>query len=193
EGTFYGPQKDTTGSIVLVLQIGGASSYGFMSYQQLNSGYEKMCDLGNFDAGVFTQSRSDGHVTRADGYEAIWEYVNGHPIEYPPPRFEEPIVMYVDHFAWQPAADQFEIKRLGTFGERAIEMFMLRAPSGAVHITDGASPGELMFALRGAIVTSSGERLETHSAWRVDSSIAGERFEVVADTEIFVVRLPAFG
>ncbi|MGH7246971.1 MAG: hypothetical protein ACREH9_02605, partial [Pseudomonadota bacterium] len=100
--------------------------------------------------------------------------------------------MYVDHFAWQPAADQFEIKRLGTFGEHAIEMFMLRAPSGAVHVTDGASPGELMFALSGAIVTSSGARLETHSAWRVDSSIAGERFEVVADTEIFVVRLPAF-
>lgn len=192
EGTYYGPQKDTTGSIVLVLQIGGASGYGFMSYQQLNSGYEKMCDLGQFDAGVFTRTSSDGRVARADGYEAIWEYVNGRPIEYPPPRFEEPVIMNVDNFTWQPAGGGFEIKRLGAFGERGIEISLLRARRGAAHTSRGASPAELMFLLQGSIATSSGETLETHSAWRMDSSSEGERFEVTADAEIFVVRLPAF-
>lgn len=131
EGTYYGPQQDTTGSIVLLLQIGGASGYGFMSYQQLNSGYEKMCDLGQFDAGVFTYARSDGRAVRADGYEAIWEYVNGRPIDYPPPRFEEPVVMNAGNFTWLSAPDRFEIKRLGTFGERGIEICLLRAPRGA--------------------------------------------------------------
>jgi hypothetical protein len=49
EGTFYGPQQDAEGSIVLLLQMGGAAGFGFMSYQQLNSGYERLADLGQFD------------------------------------------------------------------------------------------------------------------------------------------------
>jgi len=72
EGTFYGPQQDTTTSIVLVLQMGGAAGWGFMSYDQLNAGYQKLCDLGNFDRGVFSRTSSDGHIVRKDGYEAVW-------------------------------------------------------------------------------------------------------------------------
>jgi len=62
EGTFYGPQSDTSKSAALLLQMGGSAGYGFMSYQQLNRGYEKRSDLGKFDGGVFTRSTTDGRA-----------------------------------------------------------------------------------------------------------------------------------
>src|ERR1700723_653260 len=52
EGTFYGPQSDTSKSVVLLLQMGGSAGYGFMSYQQLTAGYEKLSGRGRFDGGV---------------------------------------------------------------------------------------------------------------------------------------------
>ncbi len=100
--------------------------------------------------------------------------------------------MNVDNFTWQPAAGGFEVKRLGVFGERGIGISMIRAPRGAAHTGDGATPGELRFLLHGSIATSSGEILDAHSAWRTDSFSPGERFEVTDDAEIFAVRLPAF-
>lgn len=120
EGTFYGPQSDTSRSVVLLLQMGGSAGYGFMSYQQLAGGYKKLSDLGRFDGGVFTHHTSDGRLIRKDGYEAIWEHVNGHGVLYPPPRYEEPVIIYPDSFGWLPTRDPgFELKHMATFGERA--------------------------------------------------------------------------
>src|SRR5260221_4736419 len=48
EGTFYGPQQDTVGSIVLLLQMGGAAGYCFMSYWQLHYGEPPAFRLGKF-------------------------------------------------------------------------------------------------------------------------------------------------
>ena len=75
EGTFYGPQQDTAVSVTLVLQMGGASGYGFMSYGQLSAGYQQLCDYGTFERGVFTRTTADGRTVRKDGYEAVWEHV----------------------------------------------------------------------------------------------------------------------
>jgi hypothetical protein len=194
EGTFYGPQSDTSKSVVLLLQMGGSAGYGFMSYQQLTAGYEKLSDLGRFDGGVFTRSTTDGRVIRKDGYEAIWEHVNGHAVQYPPPRYEEPVIIYPDGFGWLATHDPgFELKHMATFGERAVNIGEIRATRGSRHKVDRHRAPELLFVESGAIRdVRSGEVLDTHSAFRVDPADTGRELEVVEDCVLFFVQLPKF-
>ena len=194
EGTFYGPQADTSGSLVLLLQMGGSGGYGFMSYQQLHDGYERMCDLGQFDRGVFTRQNAEGKTVRKDGYEAIWEHVNGREVEYPPPRYEEPVVFHPENFRWLPTHDEgFELKHLGTFGERGVAIGLIHSSKGARHLIDRHRSPELLFVVRGAIRdVTSGEVLDTHSAFRVDPADVGRPIETIEDCELFFVQLPNF-
>jgi hypothetical protein len=194
EGTFYGPQSDTSVSVVLLLQMGGSAGYGFMSYQQLADGYKKLSDLGRFDGGVFTHHISDGRLIRKDGYEAIWEHVNGHAVLYPPPRYEDPIILYPDSFGWLATRDPgFELKHMATFGERALNIGEIRATRGSRHKVDRHRAPELLFVESGSIrdVTSK-EVLDTHSAFRVDPTDTGRELEVVDDCVLFFVQLPKF-
>ncbi len=194
EGTFYGPQQDTVGSIVCIVQMGGASGDGFMSYRQLNDGYQRLSDLGNFDRGVFSRSMTAGKIERKDGYEAIWEYVNKREVEYPPARYDEPIVMHPDNFKWQPIGGGFDFKRLGCFGERGLEISFIRGPRGATHTLGALASPELALVTKGAFAVESlpGGKLERHSAWYVDARDQGAKFEVLEDTEFFLIRMPTF-
>lgn len=193
EGTYYGPQADVSGSLVLLLQMGGSAGYGFMSYKQLHDGYERMCDLGEFEGGVFT-GKTDGRKVRTDGYEAIWEYVNGHQIEYPQPRYEESIVLHPDNFRWVPTREPgFDVKHLGTFGERGLMIGMIQSSKGSRHLIDRHRSPELLFVVEGAIRdVASGELLDRHSAFRVDPADAGRPIETVEDCKLFFVQLPDF-
>ena len=102
EGTFYGPQRMAGESLVLLLQLGGASGQGFMRYEDLQAGHATLAARGTFAGGIYRGP--DGRPR--DGYEAVWEHVHGRPIAYPPPRFEEPILMWPAHCPWVPSRDE---------------------------------------------------------------------------------------
>ncbi len=194
EGTFYGPQSDTGVSIILLLQMGGSAGYGFMGYPQLTDGYKKLSGLGRFDGGIFTRHTADGRVVRQDGYEAIWEDVNGRAVQYPPPRYLDPVIIYPDSFGWLATRDPgFELKHMATFGERALNIGEIRATRGSRHQVDRHRAPELLFVESGAIRdVTSGEVLDTHSAFRVDPADTGRELEVVEDCVLFFVQLPKF-
>ena len=194
EGTFYGPQSDTSRSVVLLLQMGGSAGYGFMGYRELADGYKELSSLGRFDGGVFTHHTSDGHLIRKDGYEAVWEHVNGRAVEYPPPRYEDPIILYPDSFGWLATRDPgFELKHMATFGERALNIGEIRATRGSRHKVDRHRAPELLFVESGAIRdVTSGEMLDTQSAFRVDPADTGREIEVVEDCVLFFIQLPKF-
>ena len=156
EGSFYGPQKDSVGSVVLLLQMGGAAGFGFMSYQQLNAGYQKLSDLGHFDNGVFSRVAPDGATQRKDGYEAIWEYVNKRSVEYPAPRYEEPIVMHPENFGWRAIGGGFDYKHLGSFGERGLSLRSCATRKG-ISVAKGVHHGEpRLLAADGGLRTDHG-------------------------------------
>jgi hypothetical protein len=193
EGTFYGPQAETAGCVVLVLQMGGASGAGFMSYDQLHAGYEQLCDLGGFDRGVFSRKSADGRANRKDGYEAVWEHVNRRTLEYPGARYEEPVVMHPAGFSWIEAGDGFEIKRLGAFGERGLEISCIRGRAGARHRADKHASPELLFVTCGELrAKDSGKTIGASSAFRIDPSDEGAEFEVVTNFEMIAIQLPRF-
>ena len=102
EGTFYGPQRMAGESLVLLLQLGGASGQGFMCYEELQAGHAALAARGTFADGIYRGA--DGRPR--DGYEAVWEHVHGRPISYPPPRFEEPILMWPAHGPWMASRNE---------------------------------------------------------------------------------------
>jgi hypothetical protein len=194
EGTFYGPQQMSEPSEVLLLQLGGSAGYGFMSYQQLNAGFEALRTQGEFDKGAFSHRDADGRVHRKDGYEAVWEHVNGRRVEYPPPRYDEPVVMNPANFGWLavPGTGGIDAKHLGTFGERGLSVGLIRGVSGASYRVAGLTAPELLFVISGAIRAGS-TRLGAHAGVKLEGTDNGATVEVLEASELFYVRLPDFG
>ncbi len=145
EGTFYGPQQGH-GSLVLTLQYGEASGSGFMSYDRLTEGSKRLAESsrGSFDDGTWRYVDDDGKQHNQDGYEAIWEEIHGRRVEYPAPRYETPITLHPDSFAWVAARDGSRApepgishRHLGTFSERRTSIGFTRYDAGATHRVHG--------------------------------------------------------
>jgi hypothetical protein len=190
EGTWYGPQAPATAErITLVLQFGGASGQGFISTRQMQEAYEELARVGTFKAGVFHRADGNGRQNQ-DAFEAIWEHVSGRTLVYPPPRYDEPILMNPQHFAWVPDRAQRGVARklLGSFTERGTRIELLRLDEGARLAAGEAEARLLLFALSGT-GDATGERWEEHAAFQIES---GERATIAATApaELLQIALP---
>lgn len=196
EGTHYGPQDQELArksSLAMVIQFGGASGNGYMSLRQLQEGQEKLQEKGRFDGGVFRRD-PDASNTRKnqDAYEAIWEFQNGRPIEYPKPRVSDPIHFHAQNLAWaeiqgEPGA---YTRDLGRFTDRNIHMYTLKVGAGARHVFPPGHQGRLLFVLEGA-GQLGGESFTRYSAAHLET---GEPATLTAaqETELLVLALPRF-
>src|SRR5262249_9720924 len=142
EGTHYGPQKDQRAErLTLVLQFGGISGAGFISTRQIRAGHEALSREGEFTGGVFRRHSGEGRRSQ-DGWEAVWEHIQGRRLVYPPARFQEPMLMKPENFVWLDDARAPGIARkpLGSFTERGTRLEMLRlAPDATVTLGDEAA------------------------------------------------------
>jgi hypothetical protein len=191
EGTYY-TQKSVGHSIILSLQLGGASGYGFMSRRQLREGGEALAKTGTFHDGVYTWHDQAGRKHNKDGYEAVWEHVNGRKLEYPPARYDAPVILRPAHFAYLPMAgvEGVATKELGRFNERGLEIKQIRMDAGASYAVDGRSKSYLFFVL-------SGEGTANGELWGPQTALRVERDEVVTlatreAAEFYAIGLPTF-
>jgi hypothetical protein len=94
---------------VPVLQFGGPSGQGYLSYAQLKAIQNEMNakGVGKFEGGNFISADDPSKVV--DGYEGLWEYKTGRKLEYPVAKYRHPLLLHVEIFAWQGA-------RLGASG-----------------------------------------------------------------------------
>jgi hypothetical protein len=193
EGVFYGPQRGH-GALVLGLQYGEASGSGFMSYDRLAEGNKRLNEQSDarFEGGVFRYIDGDGKQRNKDGYEAIWEEINGRPVEYPKPRYSTSITMLPDEYAWIASADEpgIEHKHLGTFTERTTTVGFVRYAAGSMHRVSGLRSPELHFVLDGALRCGDG----VYGKWTAFKFDPGddETLEAVEATETYVIGLPQF-
>jgi len=188
EGTFYGPQRMTGESLVLLLQLGGASGQGFMRYEELQAGHAALAAHGTFSGGIY---RGPDGRTR-DGYEAVWEHVHRQPVAYPPPRFDEPILMWPEHWPWVPSREEPGVatKLLGIFAERGLDLRAVRLEPGAVHEPPPGAGARLLLVVAGT-VRCDREEIGLHGA---ACQAAGEQVRVnaTAAAELLEVGLPVF-
>lgn len=187
EGTPYGPQN-ITDQLVMAVQFGGASGQGFMSYRQLDDGYLKMKAQGEFKDGIFRRADGAGRKNQ-DSYEAIWEMVNGKRLEYPKPRYEEPVLMDPSAFEWRadPVHAGVARKLLGVFSERGLRLEMLRLDAATLPLASGEA--ELLgFVVEGAL-RHDGEDLPKGTALRVLPGTEG-KLVAEASVELLLMTLP---
>lgn len=195
EGVHYGPQKDSDGErVVLILQFGGTSGQGFLSYRQLEEGQKELAQLGHFEGGKFYRNGRQEVDEPQDGYEALWEKFNGRQLVYPPGRYKDPIIMSPVNYAWRPAnnlanTDGMTFKKsLGVFTERETRAEMIKMEKLGQFSIASENAIQLIFILSGA-GEAEGQPWEEESAIRVSP---GKEVVLSAhrDTEILLFTLP---
>ena len=147
EGAYYGPQTIVEGSLMLIVQFGGASGSGYLSVDQLMQGTNELRLRGEFNGGVYTTINAAGKRTNQDGHEAVWQYVSGHPVHYPAPRYREPIIIQPEAFQWsshegQPGVDR---RLFGVFNERGASASQYRLAQGATLTLPSTGGSVLVF------------------------------------------------
>ncbi|MGF6780347.1 hypothetical protein [Paraburkholderia sp. GAS334] len=192
EGLAYGPQEDPiteqtpAGRLLLTLQFGGSSTYGFMSIEQRRQAWKELEKSGRFDGPFYV--RPDGK--REWGLNAVWKQVFGVRLKYPHPRYKKVIVADPKQFNWlmlkgSPGVDH---KFMGSFSERGvwIEMVRLRGEASWSSVDESS---QRLFVILSGEGTVDGNPLTPLTALQV---YPGEKLGIEASStmELFLVGLP---
>jgi len=191
EGTFY-TQKAGNDSVMLLLQVAGASGDSYMSPAQLRQGIKDLKTSGAFVDGMYIMHTADDQEERRDSYEAIWEHINGRSLSYPRARYDGPIMMNTEAFAWidRPNEPGASDRAMGRFNERGLTISMLRLTKGASATLTAGDQTMVAFVLAGSGDADGCE-------WRPQSSMQILRGETVTlraaeDSMFYTFAMPRF-
>lgn len=150
EGTVY-EQQARGRSRMLLLQCEGGSRSRYLSQAEMRRAVHELKQQGGrFEAGVFHGVAPDGGTVEKDAVEALWEHAVGRPVAYPRPRFQGPVIMDPEAFAFVALAEGVEEKRLGEFGERRLALSIVRIAPGHSWRCDTAEAKQLLFVREGS-------------------------------------------
>jgi hypothetical protein len=186
EGVHY-TQEAIGPSLTLLLQGGGASGQGFMSYAQLERAQAELSQSGVFERGVYTTRTADGGRVNKDAYEALWEHAFARRIAYPAPRYDLPVIVDPAAFGWTTEAPGVERQHLGSFGECGLALSYVRLAPGARHAMGRAALAYVV----------AGEGQAGGQPWGAEDAIATDddatlTIEATGPTTLFEIALPRF-
>lgn len=188
EGLHYGPQEGPERK-VMVLQFGGASGKGYLNRDEVNRAYDELGEFGMFKNGVFQRTR--GHGKRnLDGYAAIWQHLTGMPLNFPSPRYSEPVIMKPFNFSWRNGTVRgIRQKDLGRFSDRLTEVTIFQLTPGRSSLPAGINHLRIIFVIKG----SGRCRCETYKRHTAIELASGEpaSFAVDVQTELLCITIPA--
>lgn len=190
EGVHYGPQKQGQGQelCVLTLQFGGPSGGGYAGRDAVIQATAELEKLGTFKDGVFHPNPGVPGKKNVDGFQAVWEHLNGRPLTYPKPRYEVPVLMHPENFEWVPVEGRpgaFE-KVMGVFTERRAEAGFVKIDAGASY--SGGGGRDIFFVISGT-GTVGGDSYRKFSAVQLDPDETAV-FNAAEATELLHLRLP---
>lgn len=197
EAVQYGPQQDEGGDRdVLVLQFGGASGQGYLTFDQLAAAQSTLKETGRFEGGKYYAN--DNSAEAKDGYEALWEHCNGRPLVYPEERFDKPVIVKPKGFSWKPSKSGQCVfyKNLGVFTERETRVQSVRIEAGGKWQVDAENAIQLLYVLRGEGNASlnngqaSPEAIQYESAIRLKPGSESVVFSTTSEVEFLHFVLP---
>jgi anti-sigma factor ChrR (cupin superfamily) len=149
ESVYYGPQSRDEDTRLLIFQFPGPSGIPKFTASEIKQGRNKLLTQGVvFQKGIahFPSGK------KQDSIEAIWECLAGRPIEYAPPRYEDPIYFHSQSVSWQPTgSDGISIKHLGYFNECGPNVDLLRLEPGASMARGHVSCLEMRIVIDGEV------------------------------------------
>jgi hypothetical protein len=188
EGAYYGPQGPDAGdTYTATLQFGGPSGSGLLTPEQTAAAKKELLKTGSFKEGVFHRNPDLPGKRTMDGFEAVWEQVNGRPLVYPEPQYATPVMMHPDNYQWMPFAEAsgVEEKVLGVFTDCQIPCALYRLQPGAAFTAQG----------RGVFLVLAGHGAVEGDTFRQFTSVyldTGEttRFNADQVSEILLLGMP---
>jgi mannose-6-phosphate isomerase-like protein (cupin superfamily) len=182
-GVHYGPQSSADGTLAAVLQFGGVGGGGYLSRRQVEAGMEALEAFGEFRDGIFRRREGVGGRKNQDAFEAIWEHVNGRPLDYPASEYAGPVMMNPVELDWVPLGESANVaqKRLGAFAPNRTGARLLEVDAGAQLPASGRG---VYLVLLGT-GTVAGEPLRRLTAFYVD---AGDAATVHADDQLLILH-----
>jgi hypothetical protein len=123
-----------------------------------------------------------------DAFQAIWEHVNGRSLVYPKPRYDKPIFVNPENFAWIPVDGETGVaeKFVGSFTERRTSTRFVRIDPGAAYAVDGKRDIYFVLSGKGRVADKPLRKLTT--VWLDDGDRV--RFEATETVEMVNLRLP---
>jgi hypothetical protein len=193
EGTFYGPFTTQVGSKVLVLQCGGPCGDGFMDYEEWKRAFRALDEKGTFNRGTYHYIDASGVERNVDGWQAIWEHVNGRKLEFPKGRYADPVVVHSAAFRWVPVEGSpgVSIKRFGTFSELETGVSMLHLEEGAEYAFGLDDQTRLLFITKGELEIDG----RSHTPWtafELEKGVDAPTLRSVEQTEVLWYSLHRF-
>jgi len=184
EGAAYGPQSSEGRSVTAVLQFGGASGSGYLSPKEVAAGTEELKKFGTFEAGIFRRNEDSEGRRNTDAYQAIWEHVHGRRMDYPKPRYRDPIMVDPENYEWLPVAGVPGVSErpLGMFTERQCAAQQIKLARGASY---EAGPRSVYLVLSGSGIVGD-KPYRALTAFHLD---AGEMAMMVAREQTELLRL----
>jgi hypothetical protein len=139
---------------------------------------------GTFKDGVFRRSDDVEGRRNVDGYQAIWEHAHGERMEYPKPRYRDPILVDPGNYEWivVPGMSGVSEKPLGTFTERQCAAALIKLERGATYRAGARS---VYLLLSGSGIAHDGPYRQ-FTALHLDD---GEQADIVAREETELLRL----
>lgn len=146
-GTWYGPQHVASGTM-LGVQFGD----GYLTEHQKAQAQQELGRRGTFCNGIYTTADPDtGKKTNKDGMQAMWEHAHGQPLNYPPPRYAEPILTNPAASCWTDTnVSGIHERHLGTFTEHLTRITELRWDRNA-DLRLSPARTQLVYSTRGTL------------------------------------------
>lgn len=192
EGAYYGPQEQKGDCRCLLLQFQGPSGQRLLSSAALGATYKKMVENGAvFENGVYRGRKQDGSPQNKDSYTAIWEEHEGRKLEFPKPRYRDPVMMLPERFQWltDPARAGIEVKTLGMFTEFGTGVGFLRLRPGASLPVEARSEATIHYLLEGAI-SHDGRDWAEGSFFTTRPGMARETIASASGATFLTITLP---
>jgi hypothetical protein len=140
-GAYYGPERFEAAEIFLLQW-----SSEWVTRAQSNAAYARLASKGEFRDGHYITTDDDGNEISADGTNAVWEEVNGKSLVIPSPKYQQPILMRPEGFAWRPAGAGLLAKDMGHFTEADLNIVAYQWSTGGTVTLTGERTSILWIA-----------------------------------------------
>jgi hypothetical protein len=180
---------------MLVLQYGGPSGQGYDSAEEVRTGTDDLLREkgGRLEGGLHRWVDENGVHRGQDASEAVHEYIRGHKMVYPRPRYSDIVVMDPDAFTWVKDRQNAGVahKWLGCFTERLVKIGFIQLDQGATLMLGTEPSVELAFVREGA-VTVDNDKHGRLTALGTTAAEAPRQVTAQEATELFYIKLPTF-
>lgn len=146
--TPYGITVRSESSLVFTVQTHGPDWAFFPTRAEAGEGTRALQKVSEVDREAGVVRWPDGRIQ--DTYEALWENLTGHPMDYPAPRYTTPCLIRSSGFAWRPTSQKgVQVQTLASFNGVGPAASRLSIDAGANLAPTVASRHAIMVVLSG--------------------------------------------